>query len=160
MGVLGVLAALCGLELTLRAASAVLRPLRPAIEGAGPDNAIRILCIGESTTAGLWPDLLEARLNQQHPDLRVPTSSTQARSVSGPATSAPACPQWLDQARPQIVITMLGINDEGNVLVYPRSDPRAQLVERSKALELLALLWRSVRGSRRSTRHVADGARA
>ncbi len=27
---------------------------------------------------------------------------------------------WLDEDRPHLVITMLGINDEGNVLVYPR----------------------------------------
>lgn len=143
---LGVMLALGGLELALRAASALLRPRPPVIDDGGPDNEIRILCIGESTTAGLWPSLLEAKLNQRHPDLRFRVINAGLVGIRTGEIYA-RLPQWLEETEPHLAITMLGINDEGNVLVYPRSDPRSYLLGYSKAVKLLALLWRSFRGT-------------
>jgi len=142
---LGLLLAIGGLELGLRAASVLLRPSRSSFSETGPGNQIRILCIGESTTAGKWPQLLESTLNQQHPDLSFQVFN---HGIVGIHTGEVLglLPQWLDESRPQIAITMLGINDEGNVLVYPRTSRFSKLVEHSRAVKLTVLLWRSAWG--------------
>jgi tetratricopeptide (TPR) repeat protein len=142
---LGTLFAIGGLELGLRGASVLLRPSPPVSRETGPDDEIRILCIGESTTAGLWPGLLETSLNQQHPEQ---TFHVINRGNVGIHTGEvlDLLPQWLDKSQPGIAITMLGINDEGNVLVYPRTGRLSPLVEHSRAVKLMALLWRSAWG--------------
>ena len=142
---LGFLFAIGGLEVGLRAASVLLQPPPPPALETGRDDEIRILCIGESTTAGLWPDLLESTLNHQHPEL---TFRVLNRGDVGIHTGEvlDLLPQWLDESRPQIAITMLGINDEGNVLVYPQTERPPPLIEHSKALKLMTLLWRSAWG--------------
>ena len=139
---LGTLFAIGGLEIGLRGASILLRPLPPVTRETGSDSEIRILCIGESTTAGLWPGLLETSLNQQHPDQQFHVVN---RGDIGIHTGEvlDLLPQWLDESQPQIAITMLGVNDEGNVLVYPRTGRLAPLIEHSKAVKLMVLLWRS-----------------
>ncbi len=143
--VFGVMLALGGLELALRAASAFLRD-RPSVpERIGAENEIRILCIGESTTAGLWPGLLETSLNQQHPDLRFTVINAGLVGIRTGDIYA-RLPQWLDDAQPHFATTMLGINDEGNILVYPRSESGSLLFRHSKLVKLLTLLWRSDRG--------------
>lgn len=143
--VFGFAIALIGLELGLRAASFTLRWARPMVPAAGGANEIRILCIGESTTAARWPNDAEAELRRQHPELAIRIIN---RGLVGIRTGEvlERLPQWLDDERPHIAITMLGINDEGNVLVYPRDDPRSRLAERLKTVKLLSLLWRSARG--------------
>ena len=147
---LGTLLAMGGLELGLRVASALLRPHPPVIEGKGPDSEIRIVCIGESTTAAQWPftpwpHTAENDLRRQHPELSIRVIN---RGLVGIRTGEilERLPKWLEDDHPQIAITMLGINDEGNILAYPRNDIRPQLIENSKALKLLALLWRTTWG--------------
>ncbi len=142
---LGLLFAIAGLELGLRVAEFSLRSPPPVVAGSGPDNEIRIACIGESTTAGRWPGLLEKRLNQLHTGNHFRVVNM---GVVGIHTGEvlDRLPKWIENGRFQIAITMLGINDEGNVLVYPRNGRFSPLVERSRAVKLVALLWRSAWG--------------
>lgn len=141
-----VLLALAG---TLLVLEVVLQTASMALDQAGRskgrlpvDGEIRISCVGESTTFGKWPGQLEEILNQRQNgrDIRVIN-----RGVVGIRTDdvAREIEQWLDEDRPHLVITMLGINDEGNVLVYPRGGARPWLLERLKTPRLLGLLWRS-----------------
>ncbi len=106
------------------------------------EGEIRISCVGESTTFGKWPGQLEEILNQRQNsrDIRVIN-----RGVVGIRTDdvAKEIEQWLDEDQPHLVITMLGINDEGNVLVYPRGDARPWLLKHLRTPRLLGLLWRS-----------------
>lgn len=143
--VVGVLLAFGGLELGLRAAAFFLRSPHSRIEGSGPDDEIRIVCIGESTTAGPWPRFLEKMLTLRRPDLHFRVIN---RGVVGIRTGEvlDRLPEWIEAGRFQIAITMLGINDEGNVLVYPRSNILSNIVKHSKAVELVTLLWRTAWG--------------
>lgn len=144
--VAAVLLALAGtlfvLELVLQMVSVALDQADRSKDRVPVEGEIRISCVGESTTFGKWPGQLEEILNQRQNgrDIRVIN-----RGVVGIRTDdvAKEIEQWLDEDQPHLVITMLGINDEGNVLVYPRGDTRPWLLERLKTPQLLVLLWRS-----------------
>jgi hypothetical protein len=140
--VIGIAATLLVVEVVLQTTSLVVK-IKDHGEGVAPsEGEFRITCIGESTTYGLWPSHLQAILNEGSPgrafrvinrgEVGIRTDDV-ARQIEG----------WLDEDRPHLVITMLGINDEGNVLVYPRNGSRGWLMEHSRTTRFLALLWRS-----------------
>ncbi len=142
-------AILVGIAGTLLVVEAVLQTASWALNRADRNKVrapiegeIRIACIGESTTYGKWPGQLEEILNRRHsgPSIRVVN-----RGVVGIRTDdvAREIEQWLDEDQPHLVITMLGINDEGNVLVYPRDGSRPPVADRLRTARLLRLLWRS-----------------
>ena len=114
----GIGIALVVLEVGLRAASVVLArsraPVRLATEAS--TGTIRILCLGESTTFGVgppetsYPAQLERILNERADGHRyvvvnagVPATTTD-RIVAALETN-------LDRYRPDVVVTMMGIND-------------------------------------------------
>jgi lysophospholipase L1-like esterase len=144
-GVLGIGLTLLVAEVALRIASSFVEPDDRTMAPIVFDDEIRISCIGESTTYGRWPAQLEELLNSRDggPRFRVIN-----RGVVGIRTDGVAdrIETWLDEDRPQIVVTMLGINDEGNVLVYPRDAERPWWVEHLLTGRLLDLLWRSAVG--------------
>jgi len=144
-GVLGFGLILLLTEVALRIASSFLEPNDRSRPPIVVDDEIRISCVGESTTYGTWPSQLEELLNRGTggPHYRVIN-----RGVVGIRTDGVAdrIESWLDEDRPQIVVTMLGINDEGNVLVYPRGAERPWWVEHFLTGRLLDLLWRSAVG--------------
>ncbi len=143
---IGVVVALGATELALRAASAVvLWRARGTVEPLR-DHEVRILCIGESTTGGVWPEQLEELLRHRHPERSIRVFK---RYFVGGRTDRieKALPAWLTETRPHIAITMLGINDEGNVLVYQRSETVPWLVRHSLTAKLTVLLWRSFRAA-------------
>jgi lysophospholipase L1-like esterase len=139
---IGLAGTLLVVEVVLQTASRIAQSKDRGLNVAPIDGELRIACIGESTTFGLWPSQLEEILNERTPDRRIRVIN---RGIVGIRTDGVAreIEQWLDEDQPHLVITMLGINDEGNVLVYPRDGSRGWLLEHSKTARLVALLWRS-----------------
>ena len=118
--ILGLTCTVLVLEVVLQAAAAVLkRADQNDVREAAADE-IRIACVGESTTYGKWPAQLEDLLNQGRSRRTVRVIN---RGVVGILTNgiADRIDGWLDEDRPHLVITMLGINDEGNVLEIEES---------------------------------------
>lgn len=141
-GALGLCLILLVLETALRIGSVVLKPEGQRVPTIVTGEEIRITCLGESTTLGGWPTDLEELLNDKGaaPRFRVVNRGMVGIRTNGVADRVE---KWLDEDRPHIVVTMLGINDEGNVLVYPRSARRSWWVEHVMTFRLLDLLWRS-----------------
>lgn len=150
--VLGFVAAFLVSEALLQTASAVIRSRR-ALEDPEPVNGqVRILCVGESTTAGLefaewanvepWPRQLQTKLNCSRAGSGVQVVNLGIIGARTDAVSA-GIEDWLDRYQPHAVVTMLGINDEGNILVYRHDGARPWLVDNLKTVQLLGLLWRS-----------------
>lgn len=151
--VLGVGLGLAVIEGALQGASLWLSHRRRAeIPLALGGNEYRILCIGESTTQGAWwvgaaktwPQQLEDFLRQQRPESNFKVINQGLIGASTPGILE-LVDGWLDTYKPQVVVTMLGINDEGNVLVYdyPGAPKPPPVLGRLRLYKLLRLLWRS-----------------
>jgi hypothetical protein len=86
-------------------------------------GGLRILCLGESTTESggwenpaSWPKQLEAKLRSTiSPDITVYN-----RGVVGTNSKKilNTLPKLLEEVHPHLVLTMIGINDDLNVLIY------------------------------------------
>ncbi len=129
-------------EAVLQTAAAALDWMGRRANPAPVDSEVRVVCVGESTTYGLWPSQLEEILNRGRSgrEIRVINRGSVGIRTDGVANEIE---RWLDEDQPHVVITMLGINDEGNVLVYRRGGPRPWLVEHLRTIRLLDRLWRS-----------------
>jgi tetratricopeptide (TPR) repeat protein len=140
--VIGIAAVLLVVEAALQTASRIVQRAGRGAAAAPVEGEFRIACIGESTTFGRWPAQLEEILNrnQKEPRYRVINRGVVGIRTDGVARQIDG---WLDEDRPHLVITMLGINDEGNVLVYPRGGSPRWLTAHSRTMRLLALLWRT-----------------
>lgn len=95
---------------------------RNAISLARP-GSYRIMCLGESTTAGgenAWPARLERLLNERYPGM---TFSVVNKAVAGADMAAlmNSLEKNLDEVRPDMVMTMMGIND-GSIRYYQGLD--------------------------------------
>jgi len=77
----------------------------------------RILCLGESTTAGQWPPYLEKILNQRNIGVRF---SVIDKGVPGIKTNniVSSLESNLEAYRPDMVITMMGVNDADPYFSY------------------------------------------
>lgn len=139
---IGITTTLLLVEAVLQTASWAARSAERNRSHVPTDGELRIACVGESTTFGLWPGQLEEILDERSAERRIRVIN---RGVVGIRTDGVAreIEGWLDEDRPHLVITMLGINDEGNVLVYPRGGSRGWLMEHSRTMGFLGLLWRS-----------------
>jgi len=78
---------------------------------------ICILCLGESTTASQYPGYLEEILNQKSPKIKFKVID-KGRGGTNSGVILSELEHNLDKYRPDIVITMIGINDLGGVLKY------------------------------------------
>ncbi|MBI1816092.1 MAG: hypothetical protein HYR72_14025 [Deltaproteobacteria bacterium] len=151
---LGTVFGLALLEAGLRSASLWFAATRRNPAAVASDATFRILCIGESTTQGAWwvgaektwPKQLETLLRERRPDLNVEVINQGQIGASSDGI-VDLVDGWLDTYRPQVVIVMMGINDEGNVLVYehPGAEEAPPILGRLRLYKLLRLLWRSVR---------------
>jgi tetratricopeptide (TPR) repeat protein len=74
-------------------------------------NGIRVLCLGESTTQGQYPRFLEDELNRGSPNVRF---SVIDKGLAGTDTGVilATLDDTLDATRPDIVVAMIGVNDE------------------------------------------------
>ncbi len=151
---LGTVFGLTLLEAGLQCASLWFASARREPAPAARGEAFRILCIGESTTQGAWwvgeektwPKQLERLLRERRPDLHVEVINQGQIGASSDGI-VDLVDGWLDIYRPQIVIAMMGINDEGNVLVYehPGAAESHPVLGYLRLYKFLRLLWRSVR---------------
>jgi tetratricopeptide (TPR) repeat protein len=110
----GIVLALLAIELLLRLAGffVSLPQELSNIEPADRDS-YRIICVGESTTAGgstAWPGQLEAILNNRSKTLKF-----KVYNLGVPGTNTPyilsKVEENLDRYKPEMVISMMGIND-------------------------------------------------
>ena len=86
-------------------------------------GAYRILCLGESTTAGQYPSFLEQVLNQRNIGVRFSVIDKGMVCVSTPAILS-RVESYLAEYHPDMVVAMMGINDK-SVKYYgdiPESD--------------------------------------
>jgi len=102
----------------------------------------RIMCLGESTTAGVYPYLLEEVLNQRNVGIKF---SVIDKGVSGTNTMAilTHLEENLDRYNPDMVITMMGINDAGLRMSYEVvSDSKAiNFLKSFRIYKLTRLIW-------------------
>lgn len=114
--VFGTFLGLLTLEIGLRLTGVFLlwrehRQHAPVISG---DGAVRILCVGESTTflgeEHAYPRQLEQFLNARPDGPRVSVVNAGVPAVTTDYLLA-RVPGWLDTYQPQIVIAMMGVND-------------------------------------------------
>lgn len=119
---LNLLAALVGvllIEAVLQVGALFLAPTRLAPDDwATPgEDGLRVLCIGDSNTYGLylepgeaWPRRLEEAWSSTDPDARV-----EVVNLAYPGTNSSQLrrdlPRMLDRVRPHLVLVLVGVND-------------------------------------------------
>ncbi len=139
----GLLLSLVTLELAMRAAGWVFLRARqgPVASDQDRSGTYRILCLGESTTADTmfmgkesYPAQLEKILNAR-------STGTRYEVINGgiPATSTDTIveelPRHLDKLKPDMVVTMMGINDG------EQHDPFFEASQRLRVVRLARTLY-------------------
>jgi Tfp pilus assembly protein PilF len=111
------------------------------LRAAREKGTCRILCLGESTTQNQWPVLLEEILNLSNVGIKF---SVIDKGLAGVKTSwiLARLESYLDQYNPDIVITMIGINDGRFDLPYGSvSPPKAwAFLESLRIFKLIKIL--------------------
>ena len=105
-------------------------------------STYRILCLGESTTQQQWPPLLEDILNQSNMGIKF---SVIDKGIVGTTTSIilAKLESNLNAYQPDIVITMMGINDGGSHLPYEPvlNSKGMNFLKSFRIYKLTKLLW-------------------
>ncbi len=112
--VLGIAAAVIAFELVfivLHAASALIGPIIDVDPAALASGRLRVLCLGESTTATGYPAVLQERLERALGRDSVVVINAGWRGVRT-ETIKRRIPRFLQKYQPDVVVTMIGINDE------------------------------------------------
>jgi hypothetical protein len=117
----------------------------------GGQEGLKILCVGESTTESGgwdnqtgWPKKLERLLRER---LKRSVVVYNRGMVGAHSTQIlNNLPTWLSELKPTLVITMIGINDDVNVLVYRRSHEGAVTkgLEKFRLYRFVRMLLRSL----------------
>jgi hypothetical protein len=156
---LGLVLAVVTLELALRTTAWVLTRAREPLRLTSTRKAgtVRILCLGESTTFDVtmraddsYPTQLQRMLNERRDGRRYEivnrgkAATTTDRIVAG-------LEGHLAKLRPDIVVTMMGINDG------PADDPMFPVHETFRVVKLARLLAVAVPGILRHGGHTLDG---
>ncbi|NLB35213.1 MAG: SGNH/GDSL hydrolase family protein [Elusimicrobia bacterium] len=114
LSIVGILFALILLELGLRLGGFVhLSILRSKNQAAIKEKGTyRILCLGDSTTENQWPPYLKEILNKE--DLGIKFSVIdKGRSCTNTMHIMAELEQNISEYKPDMVITMMGVNDGG-----------------------------------------------
>ena len=105
-------------------------------------GSYRIICLGESTTRGQYPSFLEEILNQSNTGIKF---SVIDKGVGGSNTSVilDKLESNLDRYLPNMVITMMGINDSGTHMPYEVTLTSKQMIffRSFRTYKLTRLLW-------------------
>jgi tetratricopeptide (TPR) repeat protein len=111
---LGLLLSLVLLEAGLRFGGFVLSSIQEYrnLQSIKQKGAYRILCIGESTTQGQYPHLLEQVLNQRNIGVRFSVID-KGRGGKRSSTLLEEIEPNLAEYHPDMVVAMMGINDAG-----------------------------------------------
>ncbi len=105
----------------------------------------RILCFGESTTVwggdNSWPAQLERLLNQKNIGIKFKVINKGRYSIQTPYIISIAG-EAINQYHPDMVISMMGINDGDNTVPYEQGDDASQsFISHLKIYKLAKLLW-------------------
>ena len=150
---LGLLAAFIILEIGMRLGGSFFLSRQEyrnlhAIEQKG---AYRIMCLGESTTADAeghapYPRQLEEILNQKGIGIRF-TVINKGKMATNTGTIVSELQDNLNEYQPDMVITMMGINDKNEYLVTYKDEKASkirQFFRSSGVYKLLRLIWLKV----------------
>jgi len=143
----GVFATIIGLEIVLRIGGAVFlwQQERFNLADVGPGKVIKVLCLGESTTAlggaDSYPTQLEESLNSQSNEIKFKVINKGVPAITTKYI-AENIKRNLDKYEPDIVITMMGINDreQGESIEMTAAKRREFLLDNFRTYRLYALL--------------------
>ena len=111
--ILGIILSLVFLEIGLQITSFTLSIIKECKKEIIKDtNTITILCLGESTTDGQWPPILQAILNKKSKNKKFIVID-EALSGTNTRRIAEKIENYLIKYNADIVISMMGINDSG-----------------------------------------------
>lgn len=151
----GCFVALVALEGLLRLGG-LLYQSRPAVASRplrAPGNHYRILCLGESTTAGVawgdgaYPRQLERILNERAAGRATFTVVNEGEVATTTDVILAKLPERLEKYQPDIVVAMMGINDGA------LSDPAFQVGGSLRVWKLAKMLYHSYRPKRPKPPH-------
>ncbi len=115
---------------------------RRNIQSRKQEGTYRIMCLGESTTAGQYPKFLEQALNQSNIGVRF---SVIDKGIVGINTSAilSQVEYYLNDYNPDMVVTMMGINDTGKHIPFEinTTSKTMLLIRPFRIYKLIRLLW-------------------
>jgi len=158
--IFGFVLAIIGLEAALRLGGFIISS-RQAHRNAlamQQKGAYRIMCIGESTTQEQYPALLELALNERNPGMRF---SVIDRGFSGTNTSLllHRLESDLDTYHPDMVVAMMGINDNGHHMLYEsETSPRiVRLIRTLRTYKLAGIAWQHIASMGRRTGDMPHG---
>lgn len=127
------------LETGLRIGGTLRARLRNTVQQQAMDfrgrNNLLVLCLGESTTAGQYPAMLEEELNNANSNPRFTVIDAGRAGISS-GDIVRAAPELISKFRPDIVTIMMGCND-GDA-AYERS---FALMRKIKVFALARMLW-------------------
>jgi tetratricopeptide (TPR) repeat protein len=116
----GLLMSLIIIEVSLRAAGFVYLSIkdRRNMKSIKERGEYRILSLGESTTDGQWPMPLEEILNERCPELKINVIDC---GVGGTNTGVilSMLSRYIRMYRPDMIITMMGVNDDPSSIALP-----------------------------------------
>lgn len=144
----GCLLSLMLIEVSLRAGSLLMMRFQDYrnARSLARKNTCRVMCLGESTTRGQYPSFLEDRLNQLGAGI---TFSVIDKGVAGTNTfeMLDGLMFNLERYRPDIVITMMGVNDFQQYVSYKSFRPpsRPFFLSRLKTFTFSKFLWLRIR---------------
>ena len=108
-------------------------------------NMCTILCLGESTTArigsGAYTDQLESILYQSAPGIKFKVINKGLSGIDSSYILA-HLEENLDKYKPDIVIAMMGVNDDGTIKYYEGIQDSSILFKYSRTYRLLKTLWK------------------
>lgn len=102
-------------------------------------GAYRIMCLGESTTAGEYPQFLEEELNKSNVNIKF---SVINKGVPGAGTStiASLLEDNIKKYHPDMVVAMIGVNDKGAHMPYKEVGASHKIVHFIRALKVYKLI--------------------
>jgi tetratricopeptide (TPR) repeat protein len=104
----------------------------------------RILCLGESTTMGQWPPFLEKILNKQDIGIKFAVID---KGLAGTNTGRILADLELNlnKYQPDMVITMMGANDEGILHYKDVKNDNSVLFRNIKVYKFAKMIWMHVK---------------
>jgi Tfp pilus assembly protein PilF len=132
------------LETGLRLAGFILLSIQEYrnLQSVKQKGAYRIMCVGESTTAGQYPVFLEEILNQRNIGIKFSVINKGVTAINTTLILANLEPD-INNYRPDMVVAMMGINDSGKfVSCGVTAGSRAEVSFKSlKIYKLASLIW-------------------
>lgn len=131
-----------GLQLASWAASRRLESRSGAADARRA--GFRVLCLGDSMTAPTlgtedesWPSQLREILRLRHPGLEAAVLN-KARPGASTAGIVAITPDYIDRYRPDVVISMMGVNDQRwfGIVAFDEPSPWRRLLRRSRLASL------------------------